>query len=148
MARSGKDSDDERDKDKWDGNPLGLEDFDKKMGRWCRKQYGTRLGNDFWANDLPDITILVGLLWDVYCETVWDAINDVDSSKAKLLYPVASGFWSKAWHFSWVRKQYDRIYDRVEALVTGSAALEVQSLGMLKSPQLRDHLHKQFVQML
>ena len=107
MPNSGKDSDDE--KNMWDGNPVELDDFDKKMGRWCRKQYSTRLGNDFWANDLPDISVLVGSLWDVYCEMVWDAINDVDSSKAKLLYPVASGFWGKAWHFAWVRKQYDRI---------------------------------------
>ena len=75
---------------------------------------------------------------------MWDAINDIDSAKAKHLYLVASGFWTKAWHSSWRKKQYDRTYDRVEATVTGSAALEVQSLGMARSPQLRDHLHKHF----
>jgi hypothetical protein len=144
MARSGKDSDDEQNKDKWDGDPLGLEDFDKKMGRWCRKQYGTQLGNDFWANDMQDISLLTGSTWDDYCEMVWDAINDVDATKAKFLYPVASGFWGKAWHKAWTRKQYDRIYDKVEALVSGSAALEVQSLGMHRSPLLRDHIHKHF----
>ena len=35
MARSGKDSDDESSKDKWNGDPLDLDDFDKKMARWC-----------------------------------------------------------------------------------------------------------------
>ena len=68
----------------------------------------------------------------------------MDSSKAKLLYPVASGFWTKGWHHTWRKKQYDKIYDRVESIVSGSAALEVQSLGMNKSPLLRDHLHKCF----
>ena len=58
MARSGKDSDDEKEKDKWDGNPLELEEFDKKMARWCRKKFGTSLGNDFWADDLPDLTTI------------------------------------------------------------------------------------------
>jgi hypothetical protein len=125
MGRSGKESDDEKESDKWDGNPLGLEEFDKKMARWCRKKYGTSLGNDFWANDLPDLKSLAfGSPWDDYCEKVWDAINDVDSAKAKILYDVASGFWSKSWHHSWVKKQYDRIYDRVESMVSGSAALE------------------------
>ena len=144
MTRSGKDSDDEKD-NKWDGNPLELEEFDKKMARWCRKKFGTGLGNDFWANDLPDLSsIQFGVMWDDYCERVWDAINDVDATKAKLLYPVVSGFWTKAWHHTWIKKQYDRIYDRVESMVTSSAALQVQSLGMNKAPQLRDHLHKHF----
>jgi hypothetical protein len=145
MARSGKDSDDEKENGKWDGNPLELEEFDKKMARWCRKKFGTSLGNDFWADDLPDLaTIPYGALWDDYCEKVWDAINDTDAAKAKLLYPVASGFWAKGWHHTWIKKQYDKIFDRVEELVTGNAALEVQSLGMNKSPKLRDHLHKHF----
>ena len=43
---SGKDvsSDDERgSKRTWDGNSKGLEEFDKRVGRWCRKRHGTEI---------------------------------------------------------------------------------------------------------
>ena len=44
----------------------------------------------------------------------------------------------------WVKKQYDRIYDFVEANVKDSAALEVESLGMDKANELRKELTKHF----
>jgi hypothetical protein len=65
----GKDTTDD-DKEKWDGDPTKLDDFDKRMGRWCRKQFGTRLGNDLWGNQLPDFDLLVDDVWDDYCEVV------------------------------------------------------------------------------
>ena len=54
---SGKDdsSEDEGNK-KWNGDSAGLEDFDKKVARWCRRKYGTEVGNFLWENDVPDIT--------------------------------------------------------------------------------------------
>ena len=134
----------DEDKVKWDGTTILLEDFDKRIARWCRKKNGTALGNMFWGNELPDLSNLHGNQWDDYTALVWDAINDVNSTQAKHLYPVSSGFYDKVWHHSWIKKQYDRMYDHVEAMTTGAAALEVQSLGMSKAPELRAHLHRQF----
>ena len=133
-----------KEKDKWDGSYAKLQEFDLRMGRWCRKKYGTELGNKFWNNTMPDIDALKGDDWDSYCEMVWDAINDQDSVKAKHLYPVASGFWNKSWHHAWNRKQFDRIFDKVEELCTGAALLEVHQIGMESAPQVRAHLFKQF----
>ena len=142
---SGKDNEEEtQDKDKFDGSCEKLQDFDLQMGRWCRKKYGTKLGNHFWCNDLPDIDALMGADWDDYVEQVWDAINDQDAVMAKNLYPIASGFWTKRWHRKWNRKQFDKIFDKVEGLCTGAALLEVHQLGMDSAQQMRAHLVKQF----
>ena len=75
-------------------------------------------------------------------EKVWDGINDVSYTQGKSLRPNNSGFWVRDWHTKWVKKQYDRIYDFVEANVKDSAALEVESLGMDKAKELRKELTK------
>ena len=73
MAIESKDAGDENDKSvqRWDGNALKLDDFDKRIARWCRKQYGTILGNQLWENSLPDVQGLHGSYWNEYCESVW-----------------------------------------------------------------------------
>ena len=146
MAIESKDAGDENDKSvqRWDGNALKLDDFDKMIARWCRKQYGTILGNQLWENSLPDVQGLHGSYWNEYCESVWDVINDKDSHKAKGLWEVSSGFWNKEWHLKWRTKQYDKLFDKVEASVEHSASLEVANLGMSKAHELRAHLFKQF----
>ena len=129
---------------RFEGSPGELDDFDKKVGRWCRKKYGTELGNKFWVNDMPDLGALHGESFRIYCELVWDSIDDSNSTQAKGLYPMDSGFWDKKWQKKWIRKQFDRIFDKVESLCTGAAGLEVQTLGMENAPELRAHLHRQF----
>ena len=96
MASTASGGNDASDKDaKWDGSTSKLDDFDKSMGRWVRKQYGTKIGMWTWLDEVPDIDSLHGRDYDDYCETVWDSINDRDSTKAKYLYPTTSGFYNK-----------------------------------------------------
>ena len=145
MASTASGGNDASDKDaKWDGSTSKLDDFDKSMGRWVRKQYGTKIGMWIWLDEVPDIDSLHGSDYDEYCEIVWDSINDRDSTKAKHLYPTTSGFYGKEWQKKWVSKQYDRLYDRVEGQCTDSALLEVEALGMDNAKGLRAHLVKQF----
>ena len=145
MASTASGGNDASDKDaKWNGSTSKLDDFDKSMGRWVRKQYGTKIGMWIWLDEVPDIDALHGNDYDDYCETVWDSINDRDSTKAKYLYPTTSGFYNKEWQKKWISKQYDRLYDRVEGQCTDSALLEVEALGMDNAKGLRAHLVKQF----
>ena len=141
-----KDTGDEKDKSdtKWSGSAKELDDFDKRIARWCRKQYGTLIGNQLWENSLPDVRGLHGNYWTGHCESVWETINESDSRMASGLWNVGSGFWTKDWHIKWRIKQYDKLYDKVESLVEGSASLEVANLGMAKACDLRTHLLKQF----
>ena len=129
-------SDDEKDY-KWDGDTEKTETFIKKVGRWCRKKHGTTLGNMLWENSMPTFMDLGhGQLWQDHCEMIWEAINEVQPTKAKGLYDVDSGFWQHNWHERWRKQQYDRIYDKVESCVSDMALLEVESLGMENSPDL------------
>ena len=75
---------------------------------------------------------------------IWEAINEVQPTKAKGLYEMNSGFWQHDWHERWRKQQYDRIYDKVESCVSDMALLEVEALGMENSPDLRKTLLKQF----
>lgn len=130
---------------KWDGCSERLDDFSKTIARWCRNRWGTTIGNHFWNNTLPDVeTYKEGDEWAEHCSEIWDAINDMNPAKAKVLWDVSSGFYNQSWHKKWRREQYDRLFDKVEATVTGMAALEVEELGMKNAPQLKSHLHKQF----
>ena len=118
-------SEDEKSKSKrWDGTTKELEAFDKKVGRWCRRKYGTEVGDLLWSNEIPDFAALSNPEFREYCEKVWDGINDVSHTQGKALRPNNSGFWVRDWHTKWVKKQYDRIYGFVEANVKDSAALE------------------------
>ena len=74
-----------------------MDEFDKRMGRWVRKEYGAKLGMWIWRDEVPDFTTLTGEDWDEYCATVWDAINDKSSTQGKELYPTSSGFYNKKW---------------------------------------------------
>ena len=132
--------------EKFDGAKGGLEPFDLKMFRWARKEYATKLGNGFWSNDLPDLVPLNGAEWDEYTDLVMDVVNDRNPNLAKQLYSDRrdTPFYQKKWHRSWIRKQFDKMYDQVESQCTEAAALEVRALGMERAPELRDHLHKLF----
>ena len=143
---SGKDSSEDETsvKRKWDGSPEGLEEFDKKVGRWCRKKFGTEVGNFLWENDVPDFVNMSTAEFKEYCETIWESINDRSSAMGKSLRDRDSGFKTEAWHVKWIRKQYDRIYDYVEEIVKGAASLEVETLGMKNAADVRKHLHKHF----
>ena len=142
-GETGDDSDDESSW-KWDGSADKLDEFNKRMARWCRSRWGTQYGNHFWNNTLPNVEEYKEGEWNDYCSEVWDVINDMNPAKAKGLWDIQSGFYEKSWHHKWRKAQYDRLYDKVEASVTGMAALEVDGLGMNKAPQLKAHLHKQF----
>ena len=144
MPTDNESSEDDKKTKRWSGTSSLLEDFDKRIARWCRKKYGTEIGNLLWSNEIPDFASLDNTEFRAYCEKVWDGINDVSSVSGKALRANNSGFWVRDWHTKWVRKQYDKIHDFVEASVKGSAALEVESLGMEKSMDLRKHLTKHF----
>jgi hypothetical protein len=60
-----------------------MDEFDKRMGRWVRKEHGAKLGMWIWRDEVPDFTTLTGEDWDEYCATVWDAINDKSSTQGK-----------------------------------------------------------------
>ena len=60
------------------------------------------------------------------------------------MYPVDSGFWPVKWQTAWRKKQFDKLYDRIEATVKGSAEVEVANLGVGKAAEIRAHLMKQF----
>ena len=145
---SGKDSSEDETsvKRKWDGSSDGLEEFEKKVGRWCRRKYGTEVGNFLWENDVPDFVNMSAAEFKEYCETIWESINDRSSATGKSLRERDSGFKTEAWHVKWIRKQYDRIYDYgyVEEIVKGAASLEVETLGMKNAADVRKHLHKHF----
>ena len=97
MSKSTGDDDDREEKTIWDGSNDGLEDFNKRLGRWCRKKLGTTFGNHFWHDTLPNLAeIIDGPDWNLYAEEVWDSINDYDPAKAKVLYHMSSGFWNKS----------------------------------------------------
>ena len=107
-----------------------MDEFDKRMGRWVRKEYGTKLGMWIWRDEVPDFITLNRQDWDEYCAIVWDTINDKSSTQGKELYPTSSGFYNKKWQTRWIKKQYDKVYDQVEATCIGSAGMEVETLGM------------------
>ena len=132
------------DDDKWDGDNTKLEDFDKMIARWCRKKWGTIIGNMIWENDLPKLEDLQGAGWDDHATEVWNSIDESDSTRAKFLWHMDSGFWSKSWHRKWRKQQYDKLFDKVESCVNGMAAMEVATLGMENAALLRSHLTKQF----
>ena len=139
-----KDRDKEILEDKWDGVATKLEDFDKKIARWCRRKWGTTIGNMIWEDNLPELETLHGEAWDDHASEVWSSIEETDTTRAKMLWHIESGFWNKTWHVKWRKQQYDRLYDKVEASVEGMATLEVANLGMENAARLRKHLHRQF----
>jgi len=105
------------------------------------------IGNLIWEDALPslvDSDIMDYFNFNDHCTEVWESINDSNSTMAKELWPMTSGFWSKKWQSEWRGKQYDKLFDKIEASVTGSAALEVANLGMNKGSQIRAHLMRQF----
>ena len=119
----------------------------RKTARWCRKKWGTVTGNLIWEDALPsleDSDIMDYFNFNDHCTEVWESINDSNSTMAKELWPMTSGFWSKKWQAKWRVKQYDKLFDKIEAPVTGSATLEVANLGMSKGSQIRAHLMRQF----
>ena len=143
-GKDGSSSEDDDKKTKWGGSVDGLEDFDKKVGRWCRKKYGTEVGNFLWENDVPAFVDMDRPDFKKHCEMVWEAINDVNPTAGKTWLPRDSGFWATEWHVKWIKKQYDKIFDYVEANTKDDAALEVESLGMKNARELKKHLTKHF----
>ena len=92
-------SEDDKGKTKrWNGTSRKLEDFDKRIARWCRRKYGTEIGNLLWDNEIPDFATMNNTDFRTYCEKVWDGINDVSSTMGKTLRPNNSGFWVRDWH--------------------------------------------------
>ena len=89
---SGKDSSEDETsvKRKWDGSSDGLEEFEKKVGRWCRRKYGTEVGNFLWENDVPDFVNMDAAGFKVYCEIIWESINDRSSVTAKSLREIGT----------------------------------------------------------
>jgi hypothetical protein len=127
---------------KWNGSTKDLDDFDKKISRWCRKQRGAILGDQSWESSLPDIRRLHGTDWNNHCESVWECVDEKDSHMAKGLWEVPSGFWNEDRHTR--RSVVGCMMGGVESLVEGSEALEVANLTMEKAWELRHHLLKQF----
>ena len=148
-AKDGDSSDNEsKGRKTFDGEPgSDYTQFEKKIARWCRKKYGSEIGDMFWRNELPALAgtdAIGGAEFNAHCEAVWDCINDTHPTKAKFLYEVASGFWARDWHKKWRKKQYDCIFDYVDSITEGQAAMEVSELGMNNAKGLRKHLQKQF----
>ena len=54
----GDSSDDEKTSKKWNGTVGEMADWEKQIGRWCRKKWGTSIGNLIWENGLPDLDVL------------------------------------------------------------------------------------------
>ena len=60
MGKNDAGDEDDKTVKKWNGSAKDLDDFDKKIARWCRKQYGTTLGNQLWEKSMPDLEDLHG----------------------------------------------------------------------------------------
>ena len=115
-------SDDDKSKKLWSGEPESMDTWEKQTARWCRKKWGTIVGNMIWEDCLPDLDDQAGFTG--YCQDAWDSINDRNSTHAKELWSMTSGFWSKKWQKKWRVKQYDKLFDKTECSVNDSAALE------------------------
>ena len=115
----GDSSDDEKTSKKWNGTVGEMSDWEKQIARWCRKKWGTSVGNLIWEDGLPNLDMLTEDEFYSHLNDVWDSINDSNATQAKELWPVTSGFWSKKWHVKWRRKQYDKLFDRIESTVKG-----------------------------
>ena len=150
-AKDGDSSDNEsKSRKTFDGEPgSDFTGFEKKIARWCRKKFGTDIGDMFWRDELPVLSLaepeaIDAAEFEEHCEVVWDSINDSNPSKAKYLYEAASGFWSRRWQMRWRKQQHDRIYDYVDSITEGYASMEVGEIGMGNAKGLRKHLMKQF----
>ena len=93
----GDSSDDEKTSKKWSGTVGDMTDWEKSIARWCRKKWGTTIGNLIWEDDLPVLDDLTKYEYDSHLNDIWDCINDSNSTQAKELWPVTSGFWLKKW---------------------------------------------------
>ena len=87
-------SEDDKGKTKrWDGTSSKLEDFDKRFARWCRRRYGTEIGNLLWSNDIPDFVAMNNTHFRAYYEKVSDGINDGVQPQPLLLRAVVDAAW-------------------------------------------------------
>ena len=84
-----------------------------------------------WEDCLPDLDDQAG--FTDHCQDVCDCINDRNSTHAKELWSMTSGFWSKKWQKKWRVKQYDKLFDKIESCVEGLAALEAANQRMGKA---------------
>ena len=143
-----KDGDTEDSKAKFTGDDgLLWESFDREIGRWFQNKHGTQVGDMVWRNEFPALYgegKLGGADFKGHCNIAWDSINDSNPSKAKHLYPMDSGFYERKWHEKWRKSTMERMYDHAESRSDGSAAIEIQDLGIENAEKARHHLMKQF----
>ena len=81
-------SDDEKSSKKWSGTVGDMTDWEKSIARWCRKKWGTTIGNLIWEDDLPILDDLAQNEFDSHLNDIWDSTNDSNSTQAKELWPV------------------------------------------------------------
>ena len=111
--------------------PEEYEPWQKRIGRWCRKRHGAKLGDMYWEGVLPILdTTYSEAVDDVgfheHCRMVYKSINARDYRRAKALYE-DNGFWTRQWHIENREGEYDRIYDYVSSKTSNDAALEFRS---------------------
>jgi hypothetical protein len=128
--------------------PEEYEPWQKRIGRWCRKRHGAKLGDMYWEGTLPvlDTTFAESMNNNEFKDhvlLVFKSINGRDFRRAKHLWGEPE-FWTRAWHVDTRESEYDRIYDYVSGKTTEDAALEVESLGRESAPMLKAHLQKHF----
>ena len=139
-------SDEEPDKDwRYDGAASKWDRFDSKVGRHARKRLST-LGDAFWKGFLPDLDDLdeASPEFAAHCEEAWDVIEERDSARATRLYPSSSGFWTIKFQVKWRAREYQLLYDFVEARCEGTAEEEMKSYSVNDHERLRAKLFKQF----
>ena len=141
-------SDDESTKsEKFDGEEGKFETWAKGIGRWARKRHGRVIGDQLWDNALP---VLSGdgqcdsVEFNEHAQAVYHSIQQRDAKLAAELWPVTSGFWSRAWHEQFRKWEYDKLYDKVETTLTDEALLELEALGRDEPWKIQAALRKQF----
>ena len=145
VKKHGNEDKDEVDGWQYDGAPEDWERFHSKVGRHARKRLST-LGDKFWMGTLPDLDELSTEDFTEHCEEVWDVIEERDSTRASRLYGRSSGFWTVKWQVRWRAREYQLLYDYVEARCTGTAESEMKSYSSNDHDRLRAKLFKQFGQ--
>ena len=145
VKKHGNEDKDEADGWKYDGAPEDWEKFHSKVGRHARKRLST-LGDKFWMGTLPDLDELSTEDFTEHCEEVWNVIEERDSTRASRLYGIDSGFWTVKWQVRWRAREYQLLYDYVEARCTGTAESEMKSYSTNDHDRLRSKLFKQFGQ--
>ena len=133
---------------KFSGKKEHFERFDKMVLRNARLKLGGKLGPQFWNGTLPTMEDMSEEQWAEYTADVWDVIEENNITRAKWIKSTkgkaSSGFNELPFHVKWRKRQYELLFDYVEANVVGEAEQELATYSRDKPHEVRKKLLRQF----